>query len=161
MRRLLALLVLLAAGSAAAEPYVVGDRIEPVTLEDQHGTPHALDASVRLVLFSRDMDGGKVLKQSLADAPKDFLSTRDALYVADIEGMPALIARLFALPSMRRRPYPMLLDRDGTQTARLPAEEGKATLLFLDALRLERVLFTDSPAEVRRAIGLPLGGGSG
>jgi hypothetical protein len=155
MRRLLPLAVLLTAWGAAADPYAVGDTLEAITLEDQHDTPHALDASVRLVLFSRDMDGGKVLKRALEGAPGDILSKQSALYVADIERMPGLIARMFALPSMRRRPYPMLLDRDGTKTARLPSEEGKATLLFLNQLRLERVLYTDSQAEVRDAIGLP------
>jgi len=161
MRTLLLLAALLAAASAQAEPYAVGDALEPVTLEDQHGVSHTLDGSVQVVLFSRDMDGGDVLKQALADAPKDFLAQRGALYVADIEGMPRLVARLFALPSMRRRPYPMLLDRDGTKTARLPSEEGAATLLFLESLRLVRVLHTGSPAELRGAIGLPSGDGGG
>ena len=58
----------LAVGVAAAtEPYAVGDAIAPFTLEDQHGEDRSVDASVKVILFSRDMDGGDYLKEALAD----------------------------------------------------------------------------------------------
>ena len=159
MRALLLPFALLAAVGAGAEPYAVGDVLEALAFEDKHAVAHDLDDSVRVVLFSRDMDGGDVLKQSMKEAPDGFLAERGALYVADIARMPSLVARLFAIPSMRRRPYPMLLDRDGSKTARFPSEEGAATLMFLEELRLVRLLFSTSPAEVRGAIGLsPVGG---
>ena len=66
------------------------------------------------------------------ESPKGWLPQHHVLYVADIHGMPSFIARMFAIPSMQKRPYPMLLDRDGAATARFPSEEGKATLLFLE-----------------------------
>jgi hypothetical protein len=68
--------------------------------------------------------------------------------------MPKLVARLFAVPSMRRRPYPMLLDRTGEATARLPDVEEQATLLFLDELRIERIEHVDSADGVRALLGL-------
>ena len=155
----LALSAMLVAGSAAgAERYAVGDEIEPFTLEDQHGESRSVDASVKVILFSRDMDGGEFLKQGLADVAPEYLSGKQAVYVADISGMPGLIARLFAIPAMRDRPYSMLLDRDGETTARLPDEEGQATLIFLDQLTVQRILYvTEAPAVRRELEGAPEG----
>jgi hypothetical protein len=149
---LLALAAILIAGGAYAEPYVVGDEIAPFTLEDQHGKTRTVDASVKVILFSRDMDGGDVLKAGLADVEPGYLDGKNAVYVADISRMPRLVARMFAIPAMRDRPYAMLLDRDGKTTARLPAAEGQATLVFLDQLIVQRIAnLTEAPA-VRREL---------
>lgn len=140
----------LMADFASAEHYAVGDRIEPFTLEDQHGENNTADESVKVILFSRDMEGGDLLKDGLADVAPGYLSEKKAIYVADISAMPGLIAKMFAIPAMRDRPYSILLDRDGTTTAGLPAEEGKASLVFLDRLTVQRIVYvTEAPAVQR------------
>jgi hypothetical protein len=150
--RVLALAAVLVAGDAYAQPYVVGDAIEPFTLEDQHGKSHTVDASVKVILFSRDMDGGDVLKAGLADVEPGYLDGKSAVYVADISRMPGLVARMFAIPAMRDRPYAMLLDRDGKTTARLPAAEGQATLVFLDQLTVRRIANVEEAPAVRQEL---------
>lgn len=139
---------------AGAETYAVGDRIEVFALDDQHGTNHVVDNSVSMIVFSRDMDGGDLIKQALSNAPPDLLKEKRAVYIADISSMPGLIAKFFAIPSMRKRPYPMLLDRDGVVTARLPDVEGKATLIIFEDLRIERVLHLETVEEVRLELGI-------
>jgi hypothetical protein len=151
----LAIAIALTATHANAEPYATGDRIAAFTLEDQHGEAHTLDGWVALLLFNRDMDGGKLIKQALENAPADFLLSRRALYVADISGMPKLVASMFALPSMRKRPYSMLLDRDGTTTAQLPYAEGQATLIFLRDFEITRVLHVSTAADITRELEMP------
>ena len=148
----LALSVMLMTNAAFAQPYAVGDAIEAFTLEDQHGESRAVDASVKVILFSRNMEGGDVLKQGLADVEPDYLNGKQAVYVADISRMPGLIATMFAIPAMRNRPYSMLLDRDGKTTARLPDAEGQATLIFLDGLTVERIVQVTEPPAVRREL---------
>jgi hypothetical protein len=63
------------------------------------------------------------------------------------------VRRLIALPRMRGRPYPVLLDEQGTATAALPAQEGKATVLWLEALRPVRADFASSPDELLEWLG--------
>ena len=142
--------VVILAGIATAETptLAVGDEMPELTLEDQHGEPHTISRSTRIVLFSRDMDGGELLKAGLADVAPGFLAEHDAVYVSDISGMPRLVARMFALPSMRRRAYPMLLDRTGEATAGLPDRAGQATLLFLSERRIERIAHVSSAETV-------------
>ncbi len=135
----------------------VGDRIEPFTLEDQFGESHAVDESVRLLLFSRDMKGGSFLKDAIEAEHAERIRRGEWAYVADISGMPRLIARIFAIPRMRRRPYPLLLDREGTVTASLPDREREATLIHLDHLRITRVEHLPSAEAVKVALDRALG----
>jgi len=135
------------------EPYAVGSEIAPIVLLDQFGVEQQIDEEVRLVLFARDMTGGGVIKDVLAARP-EALVVNDAVYVADISGMPQLIARMSAIPKMRERPYPTLLDRDGVATAAFPAQEGRATVMRLEALRVTQVDFVASTAALREALAL-------
>jgi len=144
--------VLLAAFAAGAEPLAVGDRLEPFAIEDQHGNEHVVDARVRALLFARDMKGGGVVKQALADSGAALLAEADAVYVANVSGMPAVIRRMFALPSLRRRGYPVLLDSEGQITKNLPGVEDRATLIQLRELTVVDVTQFESSEAVREAL---------
>ncbi len=149
-------LLLLAGPAAAQGPQVVPDRLEAFELADQHGAPHRVDGSVKVVLLSRDMDGGAVVRGALegkGERAGPFLAERGAVYVADVSRMPAIVRSLFALPRMRGRPYPVLLDTSGEVTAGLPSREGRATVLWLDELRPVRVELVDSPEALLETLG--------
>jgi len=152
-RPLLAALTLLTLCAAAgADPLGVGDRVAPFQLDDAHGVVHEIDDGVRAIVFSRDMDGGGFIKKAMKGRDGEFLSERGLVYIADISGMPALVARLFALPNVRRRGYPLLLDRDGSLTADLPDATGQATLIRLDSLRVTQVAHFDSSETLAAAL---------
>ena len=135
-----------------AKPWGLGDAIEGFQLEDQFGKVGRVDESTKLILFSRDMDGGELLSTALQDKNAKFLFARRAVYVADISGMPGLVARLFALPKMRKRGYPVLLDRKGEITARLPDQTGSGTLIELDHLQIVRIEFLSSAEEIEAGL---------
>ncbi len=146
--------VLFGVSSATAEePYAVGEQLASIELEDQHGELRALDESVKLILFSRDMDGGDILREGVARVGGERLEGLGALYLSDIHRMPGLVARFIAIPRMRDRPYPVLLDRDGKATARLPDVEGQATILELEGLTLRAVHHLDSVEAVQERLG--------
>jgi hypothetical protein len=135
-RTLLAALLL--ATAAHAGPLAVGDPMPPLALEDQHGQAGSVTGA-RVVVVSRDMEAGDVVKKALAGRDQAFLDQHGIVYVANISGMPALVTRLFAMPRMRERPYRMLLDRDGTATKDVPAVAGRPTVLGVDAGRVIRL----------------------
>lgn len=138
--------------SQAAETVAVGDPMPSLSLNDQHGTPAVVDAATRVVLFTRDMDGGKLVKEVLADDGAAQLVAAGAVYVSDVSAMPGLIRSMFALPSLRKRPYSIVLDEEGRQTSALPGQEGRATVLTLDSGRITAVSFAGTTAEVRAAL---------
>lgn len=155
--RAILLFALLSAGTATAQgPSVVPDRLAAFELPDQHGVPRRVDEGVRVLLLSRDMDAGAVVRGALeaqGEQAGGFLAERGAAYVADVSRMPGVVRSLFALPRMRSRPYPVLLDTTGDVTRSLPSEEGRATVIRLEALRPVRVEFVGSTEELLAELG--------
>jgi hypothetical protein len=152
LRRAPALVLLLLALATSAQRYGVGSTIAPRSLEDQHGARADLDESVRLLVVTRDMEAGDLVKKALAGVEQKVLDGRDAIYVADISRMPALVSRLFAVPRMRERAYRVLLDRDGSLARELPHVDGKPAVVTLAALRITAVAHPGTVEEVRAAV---------
>jgi len=142
--------------AVAAEPLGVGDEYPATKLSDQHGAEHSIDADVRVVLFSRDMEGGAVIRKVLEEDPA-LLERYDAVYVSDVSGMPSFVLAVIAKPKMRGRPYPVLLDETGDATAALPGQEGRPTVLWIEAGRIRRIA---QPATSEELVAL-LASGSG
>lgn len=138
-----ALCSLLVSG-AYADSLAPGMGLPELRLTDQHDIEATIDGDVQVVLFTRDMDAGKVVKEALATDGKERLAGAGAVYIADISGMPRLIAKMFALPSMRKRSYRMLLDRDGRATADFPSEKDKVTFLRVAAGVITSIEYVES-----------------
>jgi hypothetical protein len=130
--RLLSLFLALAVSLFAAEPYKVGDRFAAFITKDQHDKPYTYEGGVRTVIVAFDMSTGKAANAWFEKQPADFLARHSAIYVSNIHGMPG-IARVFALPKMKKYPHRILLaDAEGF-LARYPAKEGHLTVVSLDA----------------------------
>ncbi|QHG64554.1 FAD/FMN-containing dehydrogenase [Pseudomonas putida] len=124
-----------------------GERLAPWTLLDQNDQPYSLSADTHLLLVARDMDGAKLVKAALADTPKGYLEARDAVFVADIQRMPALISKLFAIPAMRNYSYRVMLDREGRVASRYPGQAGQVLWLQLqDGVLVSQQAFADPEA---------------
>ncbi len=145
----------LAASVALAEPYAVESVLPAIELPDQHGEARKLDESVRAIVFSRDMKAGDVAKAAVEKAGPDVFERNAAVYIVDVKGMPALVRALFAMPAMRRRPYRVLVDYDGTKTGEIPGGATYPTVLVLDKLRVTSVSYPTSAEEVIAAIETP------
>lgn len=130
------LLVLLPLWAQALE---IGERLAPWTLLDQFDEAYSLDGQARILLVARSMDAAKLVNAALKDQPKGYLQERGGVFVADIQRMPALIAKMFAIPAMRDYPYRVMLDREGRVAPRYPATEDKVLWLQLrDGQLVER-----------------------
>lgn len=135
---------LLAASVQAVEP---GERLAPWTLSDQFEQAYTLDDDLRILLVARSMDGAKLLNAALEGQAKGYLEARQALFVADISGMPSLIGKLFAIPAMRDYSYRVLLDREAQVVPQYAApEEGVLWLQLQRGVLQERRVFGDAAA---------------
>lgn len=141
--------LLLPASMTADTPLQAGTTLSAFSMPDQHDAKHTVDDSVRMIVFAADMDGGDISKEALAQDGAKMLSDAGALYIADISGMPAMIAKMFAVPAMRRRGYPVLLDRDGSRTRGWPRVPGQLTVIALDRLTVRNVTQVGSVADLR------------
>ncbi|MCL9802813.1 FAD/FMN-containing dehydrogenase [Pseudomonas sp. AKS31] len=129
-------LLLFAVFPLFAHALETGERLAPWTLLDQYDQSFTFDNSTTTLLVARDMDGAKLIKEALKDQPKGYLEARHAVFVADIQRMPALIAKMFAVPAMRDYHYRVMLDREGRVASRYPGAEGQVLWLQLKDGRL-------------------------
>jgi len=112
--------------------YAVGDKFDSFTTRDQHDKPFTYEGGARLIVVSFEMDTGKAANSFLEQQGAEFLPKKNALFIADIFGMPG-IGRAFAMPKMRKYPHRIILaDAEGF-LARYPSKENHLTALALDA----------------------------
>ncbi|WP_144211344.1 hypothetical protein [Shewanella donghaensis] len=151
MKALLFAVSILFMTSAQANVFVLNDKIEPITLEDQFEQPLVVNETTKVVLFSRGMKGGEFIQEALETIPADQQPT-DMAYIADISGMPSLIARFVAIPKMKDLPFSMGLDREGDATASWPAEKDMATVVTLDNLSVLSIEYFDNSEAIIEAL---------
>jgi len=153
MRTLLFVICTLLTSFAQASSYAEGDLISLIQLQDQFENEITVSEGTQTLLFSRNMKGGDIIKEALEVLTEEQKQASDKLvYVADISGMPSLIAKFVAIPQMKDLPFSMALDREGETTRLLPSEKDQATLIKLDRLKVMSVSTFDSSAELIKAL---------
>lgn len=151
MKALVLALSLLASVSAQAATLVVGDSLNGFELQDQHEQTLVVDQSTRIVLFSRGMKGGDIIKAALESLPQTE-QPEGLVYVADISGMPSLIAKFVAIPQMQDLPFQIALDREGQVTQQWLGNKDSATVMHLQQLKIVAITQVDTPEALVAAI---------
>lgn len=135
-----------------AQAIEVGERIAPWTLLDQFDQAYTLDDQARVLLVARSMDAAKQVDAALQGQPKGYLESKHGVFVADIQRMPRLIAKLFAVPAMQSYNYRVMLDRDARIAPRYPGAVDKVLWLQLDNRKLVAQREYSSAADLRQAL---------
>ena len=135
-----------------AQAAEVGERLAPWTLLDQFDQAYTLDDQAQILLVARSMDGAKLVDAALQGQPKGYLEARHGVFVADIQRMPRLIAKLFAVPAMQSYNYRVMLDRDARIAPRYPAAADKVLWLQLENGALVSQHEYGTAAELRQAL---------
>jgi hypothetical protein len=143
---LIVIALLISSVAATAAGYGLGSKLSKVTLEDQFGARHTIDDRVQVIVLTRDMAGGDLVKAALGHNGKALLDKYRAVYVSDVSSMPSLVRQYLVLPKYKERTYPMLLDTQGEFSGHLPSRDKNATILFLDGLKIEAVEYVMSPS---------------
>ena len=153
--RLAALTLILAlplAGHAA--PYGVGSPMPAFSLEDQHGKKVSMQPDTRLVIFAADKAASDLANEVLGNEKEGVLGRLQAVYLADISGMPALVTRMFALPAMRALPFPIGLAREAGVLAELPRQKGAVSVIHLADGKVASVDHAQDASQLKTLLGL-------
>ena len=151
MNRLLgAVCVLLLPGLLSAqEP---AELQTPWTLLDQFDRAYTLNDQLQILLVARSMDGAEIVEQALQGEPEGYLEERNALFVADVSRMPAVISTLFAIPAMRDYSYRVLLDRTPRVVPRYPGDADKVLWVEMQQGRVASHREFADPAALKKAL---------
>ena len=135
-----------------AQAVEVGERLAPWTLLDQFDQAYTLNDQAHILLVARSMDAAKLVDAALQGQPKGYLEARHAVFVADIQRMPRLIAKLFAVPAMQAYSYRVMLDRDARIAPRYTGAVDNVLWLQLENGKLVAQHEYGSAAELRQAL---------
>lgn len=130
----------------------VGEHVGPWTLLDQFDQAFTLDNRTQTLLVARSMEGAKLVNAALQGQPKGYLEARHAVFLADIQRMPRLIAKMFAVPAMRDYSYRVMLDRDGRVAPRYPGAVDQVLWLQLKDGQLVAQHEYATAAQLREAL---------
>jgi hypothetical protein len=146
-RPLVALGLCLLGASLHAASLAVGDAAPAFSVKDQHGAEFVFTNGVRFLLVATEMASGKSANLKLAEQGAGFLEKHQAVYLMDIHSMPG-VARMFALPKLRRYPQRILLVEKAETLSTIPARPARVTVLALTpAGRVRNISYWDPVRE--------------
>jgi hypothetical protein len=137
---------------ALANEYQVGQSIKPVILNDQFGATHKIAKMPRTIIVTFEKEPSDILNEYLSKQSKGYLEKNNAIYIADISGMPAFVTKTFALPKMKKYAYRVLLITDENEGALYPYQEGQITIIKIDNNRIKSIKFADKTSQLNKMI---------
>ena len=137
-----------------AGPIEAGQPLPAPTLQNQHGQAWRIASDTRLVIFAAGRSASNLVMAVLSPQPRDFLASRQAVYLADMSKMPGFITRTFALPSLREQPFEVGVSLDASTLAGWPRQEDAVTLIRLDHGRVIGHDHASTEGQLKAALGL-------
>lgn len=130
-----------------AAPLAVGEVVPSISAKDQHGAPYTFTNGTAVLLVAVEMAAAQAANKELAGQGAGFLEKHGAAYLMDIHPMPG-IAKVFALPKMRKYPHRIVLFETKGALSWAPVKPGRVTVLSLtSAGRLERIAYWEPATE--------------
>lgn len=133
--------------SAIANSLTVGSDIPTLTVKDQFEKDHTVDANVKTILFSASKTGGTTIKDFLLTKDKDYLTTNNAVYIADITAMPSLVTKFIAMPKMKDYPFSVLLI-DEANKGLFAVKEDMVSIISLENGKITDIKYVKTVEEL-------------
>lgn len=145
MKKLL-LILSLAVYSIAAQ-LNTGEKIPTFSINDQFEKAQMIPTTTKTIIVAGSKDASDVIKEYLLSLEGDSLTKNDAVYIADISGMPSLITKFFALPKMKKYPFKILL-LDETNNTKFLMQEDKITIYEVENQLVKDVKYITTKEEL-------------
>lgn len=110
-----------------ANPFDLNQNINSFSLADQFDKKHTVNSDIQTIIVSFEKGTGADINEFLNSKEPDFLQKNNAVFIANISGMPSIITKLFALPKMKKYKHPILLIYD-EEDKRFLYKEDKSTV---------------------------------
>ena len=137
--------------SAFANSLTVGSNLPTLTVKDQFEKEFTIDAKIKTIIFSATKDESATIKDFLVTKDKNYLTTNNIAYVADITGMPGIITSLIAMPKMKAYPFSVLLV-DDTNKGLFPVQEDMISVISLDNGKITDIKYVKTADELGKIL---------
>ena len=127
----------------------IGDSLPTFSIKDQFEKAHTLKNDTQTIIVASGKGTSEIIRDYLLKQEGDFLTKNNAAYIADISGMPSLIAKFFALPKMKKYPFSVLLV-DEEQTKKFSKQDDKITIYKVSEGKVISINYITNEAELAK-----------
>lgn len=152
MKKLLLTLCLACPLWVSAGPIEVGQALPTLSLQNQHGQAWRIAPDTQMVIFAAGRTASNLVMAVLSSQPKGWLTSRQAVYLADMSKMPGFATRMFALPALREMPFTVGVSLQEGMLAAWPREAEGVTLIELANGLVQRIASVNTEAGLRSAL---------
>ena len=140
-------------GATVTDGMSVGSKIS-FSLPDQFDKKHTLTDSTKTLILSFSKATGHTVKNFLANQTDDYLTSRDAYFIADISPMPTVIRNTFALPDLKKSSFSVLLIYDKAIASQIKneSEAQNIAVLTLDSGVITEVKYIQTAQELKTVL---------
>lgn len=151
MKRVL-FIALMACSSLFGE-IVLNQDLKQFELLDQFDKKHTISNDTKKLIFAYKKATGHLVKDFLNTKKPDYLSSKNAYYIADVSAMPSFI-RWFALDALDKYAYSILLIEDDETAAKYKDEKNieKIVIVTLDNLKVTNIEYATSVEEFEKLL---------
>lgn len=128
-----------------------GTRVE-LTLPNQFDTAVTIGPDITIMILAFSKQAGGTVRGYLEEKPDDYLSSHNAVFIADISPFPVVLRNTFALPMLRKSPYFTLLlyEEEMSKSLKRKDQGDLITIATLSNNIVESVIYLKSESELAR-----------
>jgi len=140
--------------SSLTNEIAVGKKLQNITLNDQFDKPVSLTNKTKKVVFVFKKASGHTARGLLDSKPDDYLLNKDVAFIADISGMPSIIASMFAIPDFQKHKYPVMLIKDEDIAKKYKNEkyEDYITIVGLSNFKITSITLVSTGAQLEKIL---------
>ncbi len=116
------------------------------------GNEIKIPKEIKLIIVSFEKDTGALVNEYLNTKSPDYLTKYNSIFIADINKMPSVITKMFALPKLRKYKHPMYLNYDEKFEQSVLGKEEMVTLLHVENSVIKHISFIVRKEELKAAI---------
>ncbi len=137
-----------------SDAITISQDMDIFTFNDQFDKAKSLSKDTKKIIFVFKKATGHTMNEYLKTKPKDYLSSKGVLFVADISKMPSLIAEYVAIPDLQKNKYSVLLIKDEDIAKKFKNEKNELRIMVvsLDNLKVTKVTFLNNPKDLEQEI---------
>ena len=128
----------------------IGKKFKNITLKDQFDKSVSLNDKITKIIFVFKKKSGHVARGFFDSKPDDFLLNKHVAFIADISGMPSIIASMFAIPDFKKHKYPVMLIRDEKISAKYRSDkyENYIAIISLNNFKIIKITLVSTAKQL-------------
>lgn len=142
-------------GALVASPVKVGTplyKLNSYKYETPQGRTMRVSKKTSLVIVAFEKDTGKTVNTFLGTKSPYYLQKKHAVFIADINKMPDMVTKMFALPKLQEYKHLIYLHYGEEFEKSVPAQSEKITLLYVKNGKINKISYITTKEELQAAI---------